>query len=614
MPFVPKFIDLVRNSTTTVGTADFVLGPAVNGYTSFATALQVGDSFYYSAIGVDKPAEREVGRGTLLAGGLIAREPIGGVKTNFTGGAKSVALIAAAEWFSAVQGAPLTAASRGALSSAAHRQPTILSEAGREGLFAWDGTNLAQKVAVDGAQGIYIAPASDPSGASGAWVRRFSGPIDIRWFGAVADCTSVGVGTDNAPAINAAKAVGAARSKSSEILIPMAAFGYRVASTLKFTEGVKLVGQGFHENPGIVGGTSYPPPQNYRGSLLVFDRDVAGIQLFACTDNLANAIELEFESSTGSILEDMMLYGGGGTLTAAHGIESRTYANLRNVRIENFAGNGVQILAYMAGPNPYGNASLSKLDHVFSGANGCHGFYVEGADANICTLIGCNAYSNGGVGFLDKSLIGNSYFACHATSNNQSHGAATPQRTKVIADWPGLSDISAGSYVTVNGGGAENAYFGCYTEIGRGAKAEITGAAGVFGGLLSEQDNHTANSAGVVKLQGDLRLHKTCGNPTIHMGGANYAHIQLEGSGSMAWGLDILAGFGSAYLSADQFILRNAAQNKDYAKFSASGLTVPEVSAESVATPSAGTQTLFIDSADHKLKRKDSTGIITTIA
>ena len=102
-PFQPKFVDLVRNTTTTTGTSDFVLGPAVNGYSSFADACAVGDQFYYAAIGVDKAGEREVGRGTLLAGGVIARDPVGGTKTNFTGATTSIALVAAAEWFGEVE-------------------------------------------------------------------------------------------------------------------------------------------------------------------------------------------------------------------------------------------------------------------------------------------------------------------------------------------------------------------------------------------------------------------------------------------------------------------------------------------------------------------------------
>src|SRR3954447_19743452 len=122
-PFQPKFVDLVRNTTSTQGTGNFVLGPAATGFTSFTAALQVGDSFYYSAIGVDKPAEREVGRGTLQANGQISRAAVSGPLTNFTPGTKSIALIAAAEWFNGVQAgagsqsASVLAASRTALAA-----------------------------------------------------------------------------------------------------------------------------------------------------------------------------------------------------------------------------------------------------------------------------------------------------------------------------------------------------------------------------------------------------------------------------------------------------------------------------------------------------------------
>ena len=47
MSFMPKFVDLVRNTTTTVGTVDFALGAAAVGFTSFTAACQVGDTFYY---------------------------------------------------------------------------------------------------------------------------------------------------------------------------------------------------------------------------------------------------------------------------------------------------------------------------------------------------------------------------------------------------------------------------------------------------------------------------------------------------------------------------------------------------------------------------------------
>ena len=133
--FAPKFADLVRNYTSTTGTADFQLGDPVSGYTGFASALQTGDRFYYSAIGVTNPSEDEVGRGTLLANGLSAREPVAGPKTDFSAGAKTIALVVAAEWYGSARGVD----SRAALASQPAGGTAMLLERGCEGPFAWDG-------------------------------------------------------------------------------------------------------------------------------------------------------------------------------------------------------------------------------------------------------------------------------------------------------------------------------------------------------------------------------------------------------------------------------------------------------------------------------------------
>lgn len=47
----------------------------------------------------------------------------------------------------------------------------FLTEPGREGTFVFSTANLATQVTADPQQGIYVAPASDTTGASGAWVR-----------------------------------------------------------------------------------------------------------------------------------------------------------------------------------------------------------------------------------------------------------------------------------------------------------------------------------------------------------------------------------------------------------------------------------------------------------
>ena len=104
-PFIPKFVDLVRNFTTTQGTGNFGLGAAVPGHSSLAGKVAPGDRFYYCAIGVEKPSEREIGRGTFLANGTVAREPVSGALTNFTSGTKTIALVVGAEWFSEIANA-----------------------------------------------------------------------------------------------------------------------------------------------------------------------------------------------------------------------------------------------------------------------------------------------------------------------------------------------------------------------------------------------------------------------------------------------------------------------------------------------------------------------------
>ncbi len=103
MPFTPKFVDMVRNLTTSSGTGPISLGSPVSGFTGIGTALTVGEQFYYCMQGIDKPTERETGRGTLRSDGRIDREAISGTLTNFTAGTKTIALVTAAEWFAKIE-------------------------------------------------------------------------------------------------------------------------------------------------------------------------------------------------------------------------------------------------------------------------------------------------------------------------------------------------------------------------------------------------------------------------------------------------------------------------------------------------------------------------------
>lgn len=410
--FQPRFVDLVRNYTSTQGTGPFVLGPVVNGFTGFGSALQTGDSFYYSAIGVDKPTEREVGRGTLQANGTISRSPIGGPPTNFSSGTKSIALIAAAEWFTAVQAGagslPVVAATRSALAAVASSgAPALLTEAGREGLFRFDSSDLSALVAADSRQGIHVAPATDPSGASGAWVRTFSGAVNARWFGAVGDDA-----TDDGPAL--AAALDCLRSIAS------AGFGYSIASPALFVPfGTYFLGTTtldlFHsliiegESVGEAGGGA---------TVLRWAANTTGIRVQRFNTSGASAIDaVTHQGGDASVISQLSLKGAySGTEGEFHGIHLRARATVRDVFIRDFQGDGICIVADVTSSTIHGNANNFEVSRAFI-ENCRNGLYAEGGDTNAGVVHSLSALGCRQWGVRDRSFLGNTYTGCHTAAN-----------------------------------------------------------------------------------------------------------------------------------------------------------------------------------------------------
>lgn len=58
---------------------------------------------------------------------------------------------------------------------------------GGEGLFRYSSDDISTEVASDTQEGVYIPLDSDATGASGGFIRQYTGRADIRWFGAVGD-------------------------------------------------------------------------------------------------------------------------------------------------------------------------------------------------------------------------------------------------------------------------------------------------------------------------------------------------------------------------------------------------------------------------------------------
>jgi hypothetical protein len=177
--------------------------------------------------------------GNIAPGGLVSGMAIAGYKSGSTfrllSDQASAAILAAAEAAqaaaeaaqdaaeaAAVDAAASAAAAAGAvpvadrtalkaLSTPMKKAAIIYSEGGRNGQFTFASGNLSALVTNDPLEGIYVAPASDPTGASGAWVRLAGWHVqgaDARWWGAANNYNpSTKVGTSIHTAVNAGLAV-----------------------------------------------------------------------------------------------------------------------------------------------------------------------------------------------------------------------------------------------------------------------------------------------------------------------------------------------------------------------------------------------------------------------
>jgi len=120
-------------------------------------------------------------------------------------------------------------------------------------------------------------------------------------------------------------------------------------------------------------------------------------------------------------------------------------------------------------------------------ANGGHGLYVKGADANAGAGYNINASYNGGWGIYDSSFLGNTYVACHTAVN------------------------TLGSYKSDNAN-ARNLFLGCYSEGGQPAGSIVAPA--MFIGGLNDISGPGLLSGLIVPLYTSVGF----GAPTIYLG------------------------------------------------------------------------------------------------
>ena len=153
---------------------------------------------------------------------------------------------------------------------------------------------------------------------------------------------------------------------------------------------------------------------------LVFPADTKGI-IVNTYNTLNGGVDPAAPNSVGAdgtIIENLTLVGGGGTDATAHGIWLRARATIRNVTIDLFKGNGVNIVASAGGGGALeGNANNFAIDTMRIVRCGGHGVFINGADVNAGVAKGIDVSNNAGWGIFDSSFLGNTHIAHHADQN-----------------------------------------------------------------------------------------------------------------------------------------------------------------------------------------------------
>lgn len=335
----------------------------------------------------------------------------------------------------------------------------------------------------DGGGGVFVYDAADTTTAdnggtilvptatlTGRWYRLYSGALDIRWFGGVADWNGT-TGTDNLPALTAAVASITHSSGGSDpyaggprILYPAAALSYWHSGTYFFKKAVILEGETH----------GFPVFSFNYSSTLVFPANLGTPALkFERFNTLNNVIIAPTTTGAdGSIVRNLAIVGAG-TPTydgVSHGLDTRCRIFWQNVSVYNFGGHGAQILANSGGTGPtQGNANEWRVDTLNCTDNLGDAFHVEGSDANGGTSTGFGCLTSGLSGLKDITFLGNTHIGPHIDNcNSLGRGLVNNGGNSylLINDTPGIgasttpgtnstiwAPITAGSYPAWSGAG-----------------------------------------------------------------------------------------------------------------------------------------------------------------
>jgi len=452
----------------------------------------------------------------------------------------------------------------------------------------------------DGGGGIYRRVGAEPAhalkvrSADLAWwelVPDSHGFINVRQAGAVGnDVTNDGQAFRDALAFASLNA-NANEKATVGVIVPPGNF-YLGATTLELKASVRLTGQG--------SGTAGTKPTRLR-----WDANVTGIIVHR-HNTIGATTELDPAAlgANGSAISGLWLKSDGGAAVAVtdgtkgHGIWLRARAVLSDLRIEGFPGNGIHIVTVAGGSADIeGNANGWTVERARITACHQNGVFVDGPDVNAGMAQLIDASSNGRWGIWDSSFLGNTYVACHTSSNGEALIAANgagqsslvhyngPENgntdlryaanvaateAQLVATTPGTNEAvwikveAAGAHPNVptwiaaqptgtyfhggaylsDGSNARNVFVGCYQESGQ-APAQLAVPATALGGLISTYEGNgygfvDGDLRGVVKVK-NHQLFAPARDLEVRLNAAVNHLVKLLANGDHVSGLNLVA-------------------------------------------------------------------------
>lgn len=263
-----------------------------------------------------------------------------------------------------------------------------LNEAGREGTFVWSSANLSVEVAADTQQGLYVAPASDTTGATGAWVRKFAGPAIATWFGV----STSGTATTNATAIN--QALTTLQNLGSTF------DGYGVGGiALHIPAGLYLFNTAITVSYSAVITGEFAGMFSGGGTKLEFTNGTGGIEI-AATNGWARLEGLWLKGSAAAAVPG----------SAKHGLQTRGKVIASNMFIQSFD-HGIH-----CDGTPGFNCNGSSFENIACQDN-AWGTYTDGPDGNNIQFTNVSCIGNQLGGHFDSSFLGCIYVGGDLSTN-----------------------------------------------------------------------------------------------------------------------------------------------------------------------------------------------------